>query len=198
MSLFNKTQLEGVARTRASLVRKSLSEIAAKEITESTTGVLLAKKYDIFLSHRYLDYIHIIGLQKEITDLGLSVFVDWIVEPDLDRSEVSIRTADWLRSTMKRCQCLPYAFSTNSSESKWMAWELGYSDAYHGKVAIIPITDYDTHSNNYDYSGEEYLKLYPYVTIANDTTGTKRLWIHTSPKTYISLLGWLDGKEPHT
>jgi hypothetical protein len=50
---------------------------------------------------------------------------------------------------MDKSASLLYAVSDNSSESKWMPWELGYSDALHGRVAVVPITDQETATESY-------------------------------------------------
>ena len=77
-----------------------------------------------------------------------------------------------------------------------MPWELGYFDGLKGKVAILPIVDTPTFTE--DYKGQEYLGLYYYVTkgnAKNENIG-ETLWINKDEKTYIHLPAWLDGKQP--
>ena len=88
---------------------------------------------------------------------GLSVYVDWIEDPQLDRTKVNATTAAHLRERMKRCLSLVYATSQNASSSRWMPWELGFFDGAHGpdQVAICPIA-----TGTGSCAGEEYLGLY--------------------------------------
>lgn len=153
-------------------------------------------QYDIFLSHRFLDAELILGLTTEIIKLGHSVFVDWIVDPTRDRTQVTPETAQWLREAMNRSNSLFFAATTNSLESKWMPWELGYCDGKHGKVAIVPIADSPTNSES--YVGQEYLGLYPYVTktAIKDDPQTFQLWINRSEQEYVQFTRWLEGVQP--
>jgi hypothetical protein len=125
--------------------------------------------------------------------MKLDVFVDWIERPDLDRSNVSPENAEAMRDVMGRCSTLLYALSANSSQSKWMPWELGYSDAKHGRIAILPITE--TATTTSVFSGQEFLGLYPYINIdtkANDDSGDRYLWVHdpTSWNKYAIFHSW--------
>src|ERR1041385_7653091 len=108
-----------------------------------TKSFLSDQRFDIFLSHSFEDAKDILMLYEMLTSVGYDVFVDWIADPDTDRSNVTKDTADGLRSVMRRSHSLLFATSQNSGKSKWMPWELGYSDALHGRIAVIPITDDD-------------------------------------------------------
>jgi hypothetical protein len=75
---------------------------------------------------------------------------------------------------MRTSRCLLYATSSNSSNSKWIPWELGFMDGLKDRVAIFPI------SGNYQnsYSGTEYLGIYPFLekaTMQNESKET--LWV---------------------
>lgn len=156
MAKINKSKLKTYSRDYSEY------ELKRKLREETDLNRKSIKSYDIFLSHNFLDAEIIYGLKKLLEENGFSVFVDWIEAPDLDRTKVVPETADYLRKTMKRNSSLLYAVSDNSSGSKWMPWELGYSDGLHGKVAIVPISEYETQS---DYQGQEYIGLYPYITL---------------------------------
>src|SRR5258708_27329537 len=188
MSLVSKALLGRVARRNpATDAKRQLREFAVKSFKSTAT-------LDVFLSHRYFDADQILALKSLIEGFGFSVFVDWIEIPGLDRGKVTKETADCLRQAMNKSASLLYAVSDHSSDSKWMPWELGYSDALHGQVAVIPITDQETTSES--YGGQEYLRLYPYLTIARDTTGAENLWINETRSTYTSLENWLEGTAP--
>jgi hypothetical protein len=190
MPLFYKTQLQERANQQIAFAQKS-APIILQELKKSSAS---SQKWDVFLSHRYLDAIHVLGLKLEIEELGYSVFVDWIEKPTLDRAQVTAETAAWLRSVMKRCLCLLYAATENATDSKWMPWELGYSDGLHGKVAIVPIAE--TQNLTESYTGQEYLGIYPYVTKAKFEGRTQeQLWVNKTRKVYTTLRNWLDGKD---
>lgn len=113
--------------------------------------------FDVFLSYSFRDAVLILGLKRVLEGDGLSVYVDWIEDPQLDRARVNATTAAHLRERMKRCRLLVYATSQNASTSRWMPWELGFFDGVHGpdRVAICPIA-----RGAGSYTGEEYLGLY--------------------------------------
>lgn len=138
---------------------------AAGGITASAAEGILTKSartsqdsFDVFLSHSVKDAVAVVGLKGWLEDLGFSVYVDWIVDHDLDRSNVSTATARTIRSRMGQSRSLVYATSRAASTSRWMPWELGYFDGTKGQpqVAICPI---ETGSSG-RFVGEEYLKLY--------------------------------------
>ena len=52
----------------------------------SIKNVPVSTKFDIFLSHSFLDKAEVQGLYQELTDFGYSVYVDWVVDPHLDRT----------------------------------------------------------------------------------------------------------------
>jgi hypothetical protein len=112
-----------------------------------------------------------------------------VVDRDLNRNNVSSDTARRIKERMKRCKCLFYATSTNSSTSKWMPWETGLMDGLKSKVAICPFIDY---SSTDQFTGQEYLGIYPYVTHARKRTSTEEyLWIQTDVNTYKLFDDWL-------
>lgn len=116
--------------------------------------------FDIFLSHSYLDQELIAGIYNILTSQGLSVYVDWIVDPQLDRNNVTRESAELIRERMFHCRSLLYAISVAARMSRWMPWELGCVDGHTlHKCAILPISKVDTSS----FVREEYLKLYPVV-----------------------------------
>lgn len=105
-----------------------LQKSAGRILAEQARAFDAAAHYDIFLSHSFKDAEIILGVKKVIEDLGLTVYVDWIEDADLDRNKVTVKTAAVLRERMKSCSSLVYAHSANSGTSVWMPWELGYFD----------------------------------------------------------------------
>lgn len=117
-----------------------------------------------------------------LEDMGKKVYVDWMNDPELDRSQVNKHTAERLRARMNQSDSLLYLASDNASNSKWMPWELGYFDGHKpGKVAILPVLD----KADQKFEGQEYLGLYP--TIDKDSlSGPHRQ--HRDPFREIAVL----------
>lgn len=169
-------RVRGKAATRAYDSRGTL-----KAIVESQSA---AQTYDVFLSHSFKDYELILGLVEILKGQGLSVYVDWLEDPTLDRNNVTSATAAKLRSRMKSCKSLIFATSDNSVTSKWMPWELGFFDGSKpDKVSILPISQTITSV----FSGQEYLGLYPHISI--DTVSKALLLNRTSGS--INLSSWV-------
>lgn len=121
--------------------------------------------FDIFLSHSKMDDKYVLGAKRILEEKGFSVYVDWIDDPQLDRSRVNKRTADYLRKRMKQCTLMFYLHTKNASLSKWCPWELGYFDAHSGseeRTFVFPLV-----STGDSFQGQEYLELYPTVDIDN-------------------------------
>lgn len=148
MSFYTANEL----RTRSGGLTASAAALALARASTVRTG-----GFDVFLSHSFRDASVILGLKRLLEADGLSVYVDWVSDPHLDRTKVSAATAASLRERMKGCRSLVYATSHNASASRWMPWELGLFDGTHGseRVAICPIV-----AGTGSYPGEEYLGLY--------------------------------------
>lgn len=185
------------------LLESELREIAshATSLYESVEAVLERKiqatsdvsQFDIFLSNSSTDKSLILGAYLKLVSMGYAVYVDWIKDKQLNRNNITSETATLLRLRMKSCRSLFFSTTENSSSSKWMPWELGFMDGFNGKSAILPISKNETEN----YSGQEYLCIYPYVSEGQDDRLTKnRLWINKSPDQYVTFEGWINGKNP--
>jgi hypothetical protein len=140
--------------SRAAWVDRGLAE---SEVRKSAS-LSMDTEFDVFLSHSFKDAEVIRGVKIAIESAAASVYVDWIADAQLDRSQVSAGTAEILRDRMKHCRFLLYVTSAFSSDSKWMPWELGYFDGLKGsdKVGIFPLVQ----SEDDYFVGQEYLGLY--------------------------------------
>lgn len=189
MALFTKTDLRGVSKFQGSVIKsKELLETASRDFSEDKT-------YDIFISHRFLDADEVYNLKSAIEAMGFTTYVDWVEDKQLDRTKVNKETARLLRLRMSRCKSLFFVTSTNSSDSKWMPWELGYFDGFKQKVAILPILPTENNTNSYE--GQEYLGLYPYVTKdKSEQTQKTTLWIREAINKYVHFKSWLEGNLP--
>ncbi|GAA4465830.1 TIR domain-containing protein [Novipirellula rosea] len=184
--------IDAEIRQQTSWTKSAGQVLTENAAASSQTG------FDIFLSHSYrdaraIDAEELLRLKKLLQHHGLSVYVDWIVDRQLDRNKVNAATAAKIRKRMDQCKCLLFATSTSSSESKWMPWELGYKDGKNGRAAILPVVEQRTDN----YYGQEYLGLYPFVVRQQDTNGQMRLWLKRNDGSYIELSEWIrTGRQP--
>src|SRR5260370_4726092 len=166
----------GEARAASRLVWRDRM-IAESEIRKSAAAPM-STNFDIFMSHSFKDAEIIGGIKVLIEETGLTVYVDWIEDAQLDRSQVTAETADMLRQRMSHCRFLLYATSEQSSNSKWMPWELGYFDGLkNGKVGILPIVE----SGNDSFDGQEYLGLYRAYEVIHFTQAGRQVGRSTAP-----------------
>ena len=192
MGFFTKNDLS------SKYVSFSKSQQGYTRISESILNSKPVDYFDIFLSHSYKDSIQIENLKLILEeDFGYSVYVDWLEDNQLDRTKVTEEAANLLKKRMNQCKCLLFATSQNSSDSKWMPWELGYFDGIKPKkVAIIPVVEYSSSS----FKGQEYLGLYPYIDkTRSESTSKDILWVN-NPNTFanfVSFGDWLNGTQPY-
>jgi TIR domain len=189
MALVTEAVLKGLASERrlSASYRFAKSADAILREAASTND----QSFDVFLSHSFQDAELVLGVYELLSRQGLKVYVDWIVDQQLDRSSVQATTAEQLRTRMRQSRSLIYAHSTKAGISKWMPWELGYFDGFRQTVAILPIAQTSADS----FAGQEYLGLYPYIdgsTVTlwvNRGSASERLF-HGAP-TYKSFKTWL-------
>ncbi|MFG0904924.1 TIR domain-containing protein [Photobacterium damselae] len=188
MALFNESTIRDRAkleRRRAINIYKSNNQI----LSESASAFNKYKIYDIFLSHSSKDAELILGVKVTLEDMGYSVYVDWVEDSQLDRTNVNESTAELLRERMDASKSLFYVTTENSETSKWMPWECGYFDGIKEKVAILPVKK---HSSDNDYKGQEYLGLYPYCVKQNNRLGQQCLWVYKNKNFYMLYKEWLE------
>lgn len=193
MALFNIYNLEQIARNRFRLDERWTNESSLlDEVLASYSRFSFEKEYDIFLSHSYKDRLAVAGLVQHLIDqYGYEVYVDWIEDKNLDHSNVTKENAKTLKSRMKKCKCLLYVTSDNTSSSKWMPWELGLMDGLKEMVAICPLTrEYKSADN---YLGQEYLGLYPYITETTTNRNQQALWVNYDSNHDVLFDRWLKG-----
>jgi hypothetical protein len=189
VALISEDRLRRLARQRERRSAPMMIEAQTRKLAAALNG------YDIFLSHCFKDRELADGLTEQFESLGYTVYVDWREDPQLDRSKVNRDTARVLRQRLATSKALFYVTSKNAGGSKWMPWELGYMDGVKATAAILPVTD-STKAGD-DFDGQEYLGIYPYVTVSDDTSGRERIWIRDDAKTYVVFDRWVDGKKPH-
>jgi hypothetical protein len=149
--------------------------------------------FDIFLSHSSLDEPLILGIHDDLTRRGYSVYLDRFCDPQLDRTNVTPATARTLRYRIAQSRSLFVATTSNTTSSKWVPWELGFSDGWNGKAAILPLLE----KGQTTFKGQEYFGLYPEVrdgekTPSHNFTKPFDLWIYANGS-YDSAWGpWID------
>lgn len=154
MAFFTKSEARAAARR--AMKNRSIGEM----ITESMESSKRATRFDVFLSHSINDAELVLGVKVLLEEMGKKVYVDWVDDPELDRSQVNKHTAERLRGRMNQSDTLFYIATENATNSKWMPWELGYFDGHKpDKVAILPVLE----KENQKFEGQEYLGLYPTV-----------------------------------
>lgn len=176
-----------------------ISTKAAASILKENREADLDHEFDAFLSHSYadakLDMSRLMNLKAFLESFRIDVYVDWLVDANLERENVSAETAALLRHRMNHSRCLLFATSERSHESKWMPWELGYMDAKTKRVAVLPLA---ASPGSLRFAGQEYLGIYPYIDKATASgTNTPYLWVGHNEETYVRFDLWLAGQNPH-
>lgn len=180
------TFTEGRIRQRAQS-KTGRSKTAKKVLNEEVAAAKANSSFDVFLSHSTSDAEIILGVKGVLEDYGKSVYVDWLEDPQLDRANVTSRTAEVIRRRMRQCKSLVYVHSVNSGTSKWMPWELGYFDGFRRTVAIFPVT-----ATGGNYRGQEYLGIYPYIDEAKTIGGSaNKIWVNKNSELSSRWDSWI-------
>lgn len=122
----------------------------------------------VFLSHKHdelTELKNIVGFLQE--KYGVKVYID-----SNDSSmpiKTSGKTAETLKVRIKQCRKFILLATNDAINSKWCNWELGYGDAhkFSANIALFPIKPKGKH--DYEYGGNEYLSIYPYIAYYDGT-----------------------------
>jgi len=146
-------------------------------------------EFDIFLSHSFVNKEVVGGLFFLLVSMGYRVYVDWIVDPQLDRNDVSKEVAETIRKRMKASKTLLLALSEDSRLSTWVTWELGYLDGKTQQCALVPIS----HDNEpvEKFERTEYLKLYPYLKMPRKKMKEVDFKVVDSKFEYANFRDWM-------
>ena len=85
---------------KAAGVESSSFRSARTILKEAAQDFRNYKTYDIFLSHSFSDAELVLGAKKTLEREGYSVYVDWIEDAQLDRSNVTKETAQHIKDRM--------------------------------------------------------------------------------------------------
>lgn len=152
MGLITESQLLSSRRSTKSF-SFTLNESLKSFKNESTSF-----KTKIFLSHKHDELTYVEGAVSFLKELGVDIYVDWLDEgmPKSTSGSTAVRIKQKIRENHK----FVFLATDAAIDSKWCNWELGLGDAakYIDHLAIFPIKkDYS------NFSGNEYLDIYPYV-----------------------------------
>lgn len=181
-------------RSDATEFRTKLASARAALLKEARTTPFSAT-FDIFLSHSSMHPQEVRVIKARFERAGYSVYVDWVEDEDLDRSDVSPATAMRLRHRIESSRSLLVHATEGAKISRWVPWELGVADGLDKRTAILPVLA-DKRSTD-TYRGSEYLGLYPYVHFAR-AVGSRTVmpWVNRNARTYVRFQSWLKGEEP--
>tara|TARA_R110000850_G_scaffold218852_3_gene344456 strand:+ start:48886 stop:49410 length:525 start_codon:yes stop_codon:yes gene_type:complete len=115
-------------------------------------------KTKIFLSHKHDEKEYLEGAISFLKSYGVDIYVDWLDE-GMPKT-TSGKTADRIKEKIRDNHKFILLATEGAINSKWCNWELGLGDAakYINHIAILPVKkEYS------DFSGSEYLEIYPYI-----------------------------------
>ena len=193
MSIITRSELRGyrnLHRTFEKGVKDSLNEWSEKAKTDKVT---------VFLSHKHDEVEELDGAITLLNNLGVQVYVDW--QDDEMPKNTNGATARIIKRKIRENRKFILLATEAAIESKWCNWELGYGDSqkYLEHIAVFPIRN----TSNLNYSGNEYLAIYPSIEWRDGTTTNKAgsqipkgYYVFEPPdsdgsRTYVSLNSWL-------
>jgi len=115
-------------------------------------------KTKIFLSHKHDELENLEGAISFLNSHSIQIYVDWLDE-EMPKTTCGT-TATRIKEKIKENDKFILLATEAAISSKWCNWELGLGDAakYINNIAILPI------KNDYsNFSGSEYLEIYPYI-----------------------------------
>lgn len=194
-AFFTKSEARSAA---GGVLQKSFGTTYGRVLKESRDAATDTDVFDVFMSHSIRDAELIVGAKELLERQGLSVYVDWINDPQMDRSEVTSETAAMLRRRMRQSHSLIYVATENATASKWMPWELGYFDGFRpGQVAVMPLLE----TGGEKFLQQEYLGLYPIVRKDTYGSGAQDVFVESIGARWATLKNFGNGApkwQPYT
>ncbi|WP_276895947.1 toll/interleukin-1 receptor domain-containing protein [Frischella perrara] len=188
MKLITESELRSFSNTKNSVALSAM-------VLESYRVESKANKTTIFLSHKHNESNEILeGAIQFLKGFDVEVYVDWLDEemPKFTSGETAKKIKEKIRENDK----FILLATEEAINSKWCNWELGLGDAakYRNNIALLAVQ-----KDNSDYTGSEYLNIYPYITYENGnntyTDGTyitKGYYVRYSDNyTIVPLKTWL-------
>lgn len=125
-------------------------------------------KTKIFLSHKHDEFQELEGAIAFLKSFGVEIYVDWLDDgmPKTTSGLTAVRIKEKIKDNHK----FILLATEEAIKSKWCNWELGLGDAakYIDQIAMLPI------KNEYsDFTGSEYLQIYPYIEFLDSSSYLK-------------------------
>ena len=159
----------------------------AENLNESLSGEQISYDKRIFLSYRRKDKKYVDPIVRFLKGIGVKVYIDYLDDSLPDKPDT--KTAEILRHRIKNSDKFILLATPNSSESKWIPWELGLGDGFinYNNVAILPLLS----SSSY-WSEQEYYSIYGHIEKANSRDKSKYDWAIFYPNGQAEwLINWL-------
>jgi hypothetical protein len=138
----------------------------------------------IFLSHKHDESSELKNAIAFLNSFGVSVYVDWMDEgmPKTTSGATAIK----IKTKIKEKHKFLFLATEGAISSKWCNWELGFGDAhkYVNSIALLPIKE-----NMQNYTGSEYLQIYPYIYENDSFKGT--FYVKYPDGNIINFVSWL-------
>lgn len=151
MAIITETQIKNQRRSTKTFMMLNESLRAFK----NESSYLKTK---IFLSHKHDEKEFLEGAISLLKSYSADVYVDWLDDgmPKSTSGFTALRIKEKINENHK----FILLATEGAINSKWCNWELGLGDAakYIENIALLPIKkDYN------EFSGSEYLEIYPYI-----------------------------------
>lgn len=152
MGIISKSALSNF-RNSTRYYSKTVNE-SLKEFKEESR----LNKVTIFLSHKHNEMEELDSAISFLKRFGVEIYVDWL-DTGMPKMTSGF-TAKRIKLKIKENKKFILLATEGAINSKWCNWELGHGDAakYIEHLAILPLRD-----NYTQFSGAEYLEIYPYI-----------------------------------
>lgn len=144
--------------------RKSLKtyNLSLNESLRSYKNESRLYKTKIFLSHKHDELEQLEGAISFLRAQVVEIYVDWLDKgmPKTTSGQTAIRIKEKIKENDK----FILLATEGAINSKWCNWELGLGDGekYIDNLALFPVE-----KDNSNFSGTEYLQIYPYIEYQN-------------------------------
>jgi hypothetical protein len=186
MSIFTEQEFKTIASQKAGMRGLSGAVNETRTFSKSTSVTSL------FLSHSHHDKAKIEQAKIFFENLGISIYVDWADQtmPERTNGVTAVKIKNQIINQNDKFILLA---TNNAVSSKWCNWEVGIADTFKltkDKIAILPLAD-----NNRQWTGNEYLQIYPSIEYENGTN-RNNLGLYI-PQGYYVMYPSIDGSRSY-
>lgn len=156
--IFQEGDFSAYAKINLNESREVISEISHYQQAKTT----------VFISHKHDDLEDLKGIIGFLeSKYNVKAYID-SQDPTMPKV-ISAETAKRIKNRINQCHKFILLATNGAVESKWCNWELGYGDAmkYRQHIALFPMKPEGTY--DYQYKGNEYMQIYPYIAYYNGT-----------------------------